>query len=55
MLRCCELGIVSDSELDCFSIGMIYDMYSEKANDTEKYPYKATQEDMNKFFGERRG
>lgn len=51
MLRCCELGI-SGAELDEYSIGMVYDMYVEKANDMEKYPYKATQDDMDKFFGE---
>lgn len=51
MLRCCELGIHGE-DLDAYSVGMIYDMYTEKANDQENYPYKATQEDMDAFFGE---
>lgn len=34
------------------TIGMITDMLIEKANDQEKYPLLATQEDINAFFGE---
>jgi hypothetical protein len=51
MLRCCELGLTGP-ELDEFSIGMIFDMCTERGNDGEKYPYKATQADMDAFFGE---
>lgn len=51
MLRCAELGL-SASELDDMTMGMVYDMLIERANDHEKYNYKATQEDINKFFGE---
>ena len=29
---------------------MVFDMMIEKMNDLEKYPYKATQEDIAKFF-----
>ena len=43
MLRCCELGLTSDKDLDQFSMGMIYDMLIERSNDHEKYNYKATQ------------
>lgn len=50
MLRCAELGL-SDSALDSMTMGMVYDMYTEKANDREEYPYKATQEDIYHFFG----
>ena len=50
MLRCAELGL-SDPALDDMTMGMVYDMYTEKANDHEKYPYKATQEDIYAFFG----
>ena len=50
MLRCAELGL-SGSDLDDMTMGMIYDMLIEKENDHEKYPYKATQEDIDKFFG----
>lgn len=50
MLRCAELGLTDEalSEMTC---GMVYDMYVEKMNDQEKYPTKATQEDIYKFFG----
>ena len=50
MLRCAELGL-SDEALSSMSIGMVYDMLIEKANDAEKYPYKATQDDIYSFFG----
>lgn len=50
MLRCAELRLSRD-DLDDMTIGMVYDMYTEKANDSEKYPYKATQDDIYAFFG----
>ena len=50
MLRCAQLGL-SDEALNNMTIGMVYDMLTEQANDLEKYPYKANQEDINKFFG----
>lgn len=50
MLRCAELNL-SDEALSGMTIGMIYDMLTEKANDREQYPYKATQEDIEAFFG----
>ena len=34
-------------------MGMIYDMYTEKANDAEEYPYKNTKSDIERFFGTR--
>lgn len=49
MLRCAELGL-SDEALCGMSMGMVYDLYTEKANDNEEYPYKATQEDIKNFF-----
>ena len=33
------------------TVGMVYDMYTEKANDREKYPFKATQAEIEAFFG----
>lgn len=33
------------------TMGMVYDLMIEAANDREKYPYKATQADIEKFFG----
>lgn len=50
MLRCCELGL-HESELDSMDMGMVYDMLIEQENDQEKYNYKATQEDIENFFG----
>jgi hypothetical protein len=50
MLRCAELGL-SDEALSSMDIGMVYDLLIEQANDQEKYPYKATQDDIYRFFG----
>lgn len=50
MLRCAELGL-SDEALAGMTCGMVYDMLIEKGNDAEKYPIKATQEDITAFFG----
>lgn len=50
MLRCKELGL-SDADLADMTMGMVYDMAIEKANDSEEYPYKATAADINSFFG----
>lgn len=50
MLRCAELNL-SDSALAGMSMGMVYDMLTEKGNDQEEYPYKATQEDIYAYFG----
>lgn len=49
MLRCCQIGI-RVSELDLVTIGMVNDMYIEQSNDSETYPYKATQEDFDRAF-----
>lgn len=43
---------MSEDDLDDMTMGMVYDMLIERANDHEKYNYKATQEDIDKFFGE---
>lgn len=50
MLRCSQLGL-SDQALNNMTIGMVYDMLTEQANDNEKYPYRANQDDIAKFFG----
>lgn len=50
MLRCAELNL-SDDALGGMTMGMIYDMLIEKANDQETYPYKATQADIDAMFG----
>lgn len=53
MLRCAELNL-SDEALGGMTMGMVYDMYTEKANDQEQYPIKADQSDIYAFFGEAR-
>ncbi len=50
MLRCAELGLHTE-DLAQMSMGMVWDMMTEKQNDQEKYPYKATQEDIYRYFG----
>lgn len=50
MLRCAELGL-SDKALSEMTMGMVYDLLIEKGNDGEEYPYKATQADIDRFFG----
>jgi hypothetical protein len=49
MLRCAELGI-SSKDLDDFTMGMIYDMLTERANDSVKYDKKAPAGSMAAFF-----
>lgn len=49
MLRCSELGLVQDEVLSSYTMGMVYDMLTEKENDRVKYPELATQQDMDKF------
>ena len=48
LLRCVELGI-SIHDLDLLTIGLVVDMWTEKANDGVKYKKIATQEDFDKF------
>lgn len=51
LLRSVELGI-SISDLDLLTVGLVIDMWTEKANDSAKYKKvarEATQEDFDKF------
>lgn len=48
LLRCVEIGI-SVSELDLLTIGMVLDIWTEKANDGVKYSKVAGQEEFDKF------
>ena len=50
MLRCAELHL-SDDALGGMTMGMVYDLLTERQNDSYKYPQKATQEDIDRFFG----
>ena len=46
--RCVEVGI-SIQDLDLLTIGIVLDMWTEKANDDMKYEQVAQQEDFDKF------
>lgn len=48
MLRCVELGL-SMADLEYLDIGMILDMFVEKANDSYEWAYIATEEDIKAF------
>ena len=49
MLRCAELHLSGD-DLDEMTVGMVFDMITEKANDREKYDIKAPVGSMASFF-----
>ena len=48
LLRCTEVGI-SIRDLDLLTIGLVLDMWTEKANDGVKYRRIADQDDFDKF------
>ena len=48
-LRRCLEGGISIGDLDYLTIGMVMDIWTEKANDSVKYDSIATQEDFDKF------
>ena len=50
MLRCAELGL-SAEDLGSMSVGMVYDLLIERANDEEKYALKPAHGSMRAFFG----
>lgn len=49
MLRCSELNL-SVEDLDDMTMGMVYDMMTERANDHEKYDIKAKPGTLAGFF-----
>lgn len=49
MLRCAELHLTVE-DLDDMTVGMVFDMMTEKANDQEKYDKKAPAGSMAAFF-----
>ena len=49
MLRCAELNL-SREDLDDMTIGMVFDMVTEKGNDHVKYDKKAPAGSMAAFF-----
>lgn len=49
LLRCTEIGL-SMQDLDLLDMGMIYDMITEKGNDSWKgWKQVATQDDFDRF------
>ena len=48
MLRCTQLGLTRDDLAD-MTMGMVYDLLIERANDNEQYSYRATQQDIDNF------
>ena len=48
LLQCTEVGI-SIRDLDLLTIGLVLDMWTEKANDRVKYRRIANQSDFDKF------
>ena len=48
LLRSLEIGL-SIQDLEDFTIGMVMDIWTEKANDSANYENLATQEDFDKF------
>ncbi len=48
MLRCTQLGLTRDDLAD-MTMGMVYDLLIERANDNEQYSYRATQQDFDNF------
>lgn len=49
MLRCSELGLVQDDVLASYTMGMVYDMLTERSNDHVDYPELASQTDFDRF------
>lgn len=47
-LRCIQCGI-SMEYLRAMPIGMVFDIFTEMANDDYEYPYKATQADIDQL------
>lgn len=50
MLRAKQMNLTLD-ELNLLNTGDVIDMLTEQGNDSFKYPYKATQADIDKLFG----
>lgn len=48
VLRCARLGI-SISDLELLSMGIVFDVFTELENDDYDYPYRATQEDIDRL------
>lgn len=49
VLRAKQSGLTL-GELNAMSFGFVMDLLTELSNDSYAYPYKATQEDIDRFF-----
>ena len=47
-LRCMEIGL-SMSDMECLTLGAIFDIMTEKNNDSFEYKQLANQEDFDRF------
>lgn len=48
LLRCVQVGL-SMSDLDALTVGMVNDLFTERANDDYSYKALATQDDFDRF------
>lgn len=48
LLRCKEIGLTM-ADLDELTVGMIFDIFAEKSNDSLEWDEIATQEDIDAF------
>lgn len=48
LLRCKEIGLTM-ADLDELTVGMIFDIFAEKSNDSWEWDEIATQEDIDAF------
>ena len=48
LLRCVQLGL-SVADLELLEIGMVFDLFTEAANDDCDWAYQATQTDFDRF------
>lgn len=47
-LRCMEIGL-SVSDMECLTLGAVFDIMTEKNNDDFEYKQVASQEDFDRF------
>lgn len=48
LLRCVQIGL-SMADLDTLTLGMVYELFAEKANDSYEWEDEATLEDIENF------
>lgn len=47
-MRCVQIGL-SMADLDTLTLGMVYELFAEKANDSYEWGEEATLEDIENF------